>query len=78
MPYDNKEQEREYNKTYYESNKQEINKRIKKWSKEIRCICCGKEITNKNYPKHLKSKEHRKWLSIKFKSIHNELLERFK
>ena len=78
MPYDNKEQEREYNKTYYENNKEAIKKRTKKWHQEIKCYCCGKAITNSNYPDHLKTKEHRKWLTIKFKSIHDELLVRFK
>ncbi len=78
MPYNNKEQERQYNKQYYENNKAKINKRIMNWGKEIRCICCGKEITKSNYPDHLRTKEHRKWITIKFKSIHDELLERFK
>ena len=74
----NKERLKQYNKNYYDKHKTNIIDKNRDWCKEIRTVCCGKDITNHNYSKHLKSKTHKTWLQNKFKCIHNELLERFK
>ena len=72
------EQLKQYNKKYYNEHKKKRLEKIKQWSKDKKTVCCGKDITNHNYSKHLKSKEHRRWLQNKYKLIHNELLEHFR
>ena len=67
-----------YNKTYYQNNKEKLDKKHNTSRKEIITRCCGKDITRGNYYKHLKAKEHRRWLDCKYKLIHRELLEKFK
>ena len=74
----NKDKLKEYSKKYYHENKEAICKRTSITAKEIRTVCCGKDITKGNYWNHLRTKEHKKWLQGKFKAIHRELLEKFK
>ncbi len=52
MAYDDKEKQKQYNKEYYENNRDEINKKIS--SKEI-CKYCSRSVRHDNLFKHMKS-----------------------
>lgn len=52
MAYDDKEKQKQYNKEYYENNKDEINKKIS--AKEI-CKYCNRSVRHDNLFKHMKS-----------------------
>jgi hypothetical protein len=63
---DNKDKVNESGKKYRESNTEKINDyrknnkdRIKKWQQQkILCVCCNKEITKYNKPRHEKTIQH--------------------
>lgn len=46
---------KEYNKKYYEINKEKF---ITKATAKVKCNICNKEFSSVNYPKHLRTDKH--------------------